>query len=143
MTNEGFSLPLHQCNSSSWYNEPEAQCSPRGSWVQSIAVTEQSSSSQKEIRGSEIHIRLLGQYQDGFIEFTYEGVQNYSLSGIRDVSGSGHWLEDDLKLTKHNRFVHKVTLTNGDFRIEAEEIEYKWTPLQSMPAPIAGESSSP
>ena len=32
----------------------------------------------------------------------------------------------------HTHLLHKVTLTNGSFEIEAEDVEYKWTPLPSL-----------
>jgi len=32
----------------------------------------------------------------------------------------------------HTHLLHKVTLTNGSFEIEAEDVEYKWTPLLAV-----------
>ena len=98
-------------------------------------ISEPSSGERHENRGIEIRIRLLGAYHDAVIEFTYKRVRGYSLRGMRDAAGHGDWLEDSLKAQRNNSLRHKVTLTNGDFEIEAKEIEYKWTPLPSFLVP--------
>ena len=123
-----------------WYAWPEDHRSPYDSWVQSITVSEPSSGERQEIRGIEIHVRLLGAYHDGIIEFTYQRVKRYSLEGMRDIAGHGDWLEDELKLRKNNSLLHKVTLTNGNCEIEAEEIEYRWAPLPPLSVPPASET---
>jgi hypothetical protein len=138
MSAEALSCPLQECSALPWYNRPEDHRCPHDSWVQSITVAEPSSGERLQIRRLEIHIRLLGAYHDGVIEFMYRGVQRYSLEGMRDVRGHGDWLKDELKLTKNNRLVHHAILTNGDFEIEAEEIQYKWTPFSSLSVAIPG-----
>jgi hypothetical protein len=139
MNKKASSCSLRECSSLPWYTSPEDHRSPHDCWVQSITVSEPSSGERREIRGVEIHISLLGAYHDGTIEFTYQRVQRYSLEGIRDTAGHGDWLEDELKLRKNNSLLHKVTLTNENFEIEAEEIEYRWTPLPSLSVPPASE----
>lgn len=132
MTNEVFTCPLRQCSSSDWYKFPEDHRCPHDSWVEAITISEPSSGERHQNRGLEIHVRLLGAYHDGIIEFTYKGVQNYSIRGMRDVAGHGDWLEDEVDIRRHDTLLHKATLTNGSFEIEAHEIEYKWTPLPSL-----------
>jgi hypothetical protein len=68
----------------------------------------------------------------GTIEFTYKEVQSYAIRARRDVAGHGDWLEDKLDVKRHDSLRHRVTLTNGSFEIEANEIEYKWTPLSAL-----------
>jgi hypothetical protein len=132
MTNEVFAYPLRQCSSFDWYKSPEDHRSPHDAWVESITISEQSSGERHENRGLEIHVRLLGAYHDGTIEFTYKGVQNYSIRAMRDAAGHGDWLEDKVDVRRHDTLLHKVILTNGGFEIEAHDIEYKWTPLTSL-----------
>jgi hypothetical protein len=132
MNHQAFTCSLRECESSDWYTFPEDHRSPHDSWVETITIEEPSLGERHELRGLEIRIRLLAAYHDGMIEFTYKRVQHYSLSGMRDATGHGDWLEDKVKVTKHDVLVHKVTLTNGDFEIEAAEIEYSWTPLPSL-----------
>ena len=76
-------------------------------------------------------MRLLGAYHDGTIEFTYKGVQRYLIQATRDGAGHGDWIEDKVEVKRKDTLVHKVTLTSGDFEIEADAIEYTWTPLRS------------
>lgn len=129
MTNEVLVFSLRQCGSFDWYKFPEDHRSPHDSWVESITISEPSTGDRSENRGLEIHLRLLGAYHDGTIEFTYKEVQHYSLRGMRDLAGHGDWLDDEVDVKKHDTLHHKVTLTNGSFEIEARDIEYKWTPL--------------
>jgi len=51
---------------------------------------------------------------------------------MRDAAGHGDWLEDEVDVRRHDTLLHKVKLTNGSFEIEADVIEYKWTPLPSL-----------
>jgi hypothetical protein len=54
---------------------------------------------------------------------------------MRDVAGHGDWLEDEVNVKKHDSLMHRITLTNGTFEIEAENVEYKWTPLPTLSDP--------
>lgn len=129
MTNEVFTCSLRECSSFDWYSFPEDHRSPHGAWVESIKITEPSSGDRQENRGLEIHVRLLGSYHDGIVEFTYREVQSYAIQARRSLVGHGDWLEDNVDVRRHDTLSHCVQLTNGSFEIEANEIEYKWTPL--------------
>ena len=132
MTSEVFICPLRECSSFDWYKFPENHRSPHDAWVESITISEPSSGERHQNRGLEIHVRLIGAYHDGTIEFTYKGVRRYAIEAMRDVAGHGDWLEDDVDVKRHDSLLHRVTLTNGSFEIEADDIEYKWTPLSSL-----------
>lgn len=127
--NEAVTFSLRQCSSFDWYSFPEDHRSPHDAWVESIAISESSSGERHAKRGLEIHLRLLGAYHDGTIEFTYKGVQNYEIRAMHDPAGHGDWLKDEGDVQRHNTLKHRVTLTNGSFEIDANEIQYKWTPL--------------
>jgi len=99
--------------------------------VQAITISEPSSGERQENRGLEIHVLLLGAYHDGTIEFTYKGVQHYSMEAMREKAGHGDWLEDQVYIKNRDSLLHKVTLADGAFEIEAQDVEYKWTPLPS------------
>lgn len=96
MTNEVFTCSLRECSSFDWYRLPEDHRSPHDAWVESIIISEPSSGDRHENRGLEIHVRLLGAYHDGTIEFNYKGVQRYSIEAMRDAAGHGDWLEDEV-----------------------------------------------
>jgi hypothetical protein len=134
MTNEALTFPLRQCVVFDWYKFPPDHRCPQQASVESITISEPSSGERHENRGLEIHIRLLGAYHDGIIEFTYKGVQNYSVQAMRDVAGHGDWLEDEVDVKRHDTLLHKITLTNGSLEIEAEYVEYKWTRLPPLSA---------
>lgn len=132
MINEALTYSLRECAASDWYKFPEDHRSPHDAWVESITISEPYSGDRHQNRGLEIHIRLLAGYHDGIIEFIYKGVQEYSIRAMRDVAGHGDWLDDEVDVSRHDLLVHKVTLTNGSFRVEANEVEYRWTPLPSL-----------
>jgi hypothetical protein len=50
---------------------------------------------------------------------------------MRDGVGHGDWIKDEVDLTRKDTLLHGVTLSNGSFEIEADTIEYTWTPLLS------------
>ena len=132
MTNEAFTCPLHECISFDWYHLAEDHRSPHDAWVECITISEPSSGDRHQNRGLEIHVQLIGAYHDGTIEFTYKRVHHYSIQAMRDTAGHGDWLEDGVDVRRHDTLLHRVTLTNGGFEIEAEGIEYMWTPLPSV-----------
>lgn len=132
MTSEIFTFPLRECSSSEWYKLPKDHRCPHDAWVESITISEPSSGERHQVRGLEIRIRLLGAYHDGNIEFTYKRVLRYLIGAIPERAGHGDWLEDDVDVTKDASLVHRVKLTDGSFKIEAEDIEYKWIPLPSQ-----------
>lgn len=134
MANESFTSALRECSSYDWYKFPEDHRSPHDAWVESITISEPSSGDRHEHRGLEIHVRLLGAYHDGTIEFAYKGVQSNSMQTMRDGAGHGDWIKDEVNLQRKDRILHKVTLSNGRFEIEADTIEYTWTPLYRHPA---------
>lgn len=129
---EAFTSPLRECVAFDWYRYPPDHRCPHDAWVESITISEPPSGQRHENRGLEIHIRLLGAYHDGTIEFAYKGVQNYCIQAMRDVAGHGDWLEDELDVKTHDTLLHKIKLNNGGCEIEAEYIEYRWIPLPTL-----------
>jgi hypothetical protein len=134
MANESFTCALRECRSSDWYKFPDDHRSPHDAWVESITISEPSSGDRHEHRGLEINVRLLGAYHDGTIEFTYKGVQSYSIRAVGDGVGHGDWIEDEVDMNGKDTLAHKVTLSRGSLEIEADTIEYTWTPLDHHPA---------
>jgi len=132
MNTEVFICPLRECNSFEWYKLYEDHRSPAGARVESVTIKDRLTGEIEQNRGLEVQVRLMGAYHDGTIDFTYTGVRRYSVEGTRDVAGHPSWLEDDLDIRRHDSLLHSVTLTNGSFEIEADDIEYKWTPLPAL-----------
>ena len=119
---------LRDCCNADWYHDFQDHRCPHDAWVESITVSEPSSGERHERRSLDIRVRLLGAYHDGIIEFTYHGVRRYSLEGSQQ-RGHGDWLSDKVETTDDDVLVHTVRLADGAVRIEAQDAEYKWTPL--------------
>jgi len=76
---------------------------------------------------------LLGAYHDGNIVFTYKRGLRYLIGAIPErAAGHGDWLEDNVDAKQDASLVHRVKLTNGSLKIEAEDIDYRWIPLPSL-----------
>jgi hypothetical protein len=72
----------------------------------------------------------MGNMRDGRVKLTYRGVHSYSMDGFAADDALGNtWTDDTLELRKTNLLKHKVTLTGGNWSIEAEDVEYEWEPL--------------
>lgn len=61
-------------------------------------------------------------------------MQRYSIRAVGDGVGHGDWIEDEVDVKRKDTLSHKVTLSRGSFEIEADTIEYTWTPLYRHPA---------
>jgi hypothetical protein len=129
MSQSSFLIPIRECISSDWYAFPEDHRCPHDAWVEAVTISEPASGERHQARELQIHIRLLGAYHDGIIEFTYSGVQNYSVVGSM-IAGHRDWLRDEIE-DRDGIMRHSIQLVNGKFQIEAQNIEYKWTPLSN------------
>jgi hypothetical protein len=78
-----------------------------------------------------IQVTLMGNMRDGRVELTYRGVYSYSMEGFAasDLMGNT-WIQDTLELGKKNVLKHEVTLTGGNWSIEAADVDSVWEPLQ-------------
>jgi hypothetical protein len=124
-------LSLKNCGSVPWYDDPEGRESPIGSILESVRI-DAGIATENELPLPTIQVRLVGNMRDGRVELTYRGVQRYSMDGFatNDLRGN-RWMQDTLELRKTDVLKHKVFLTGGNWSIEAEDIDYKWEPLQA------------
>jgi len=78
-----------------------------------------------------IQVTLMGNMRDARVELTYRRVYSYSMEGFAasDLMGNT-WIQDTLELGKKNVLKHEVTLTGGNWSIEAADVDYVWEPLQ-------------
>lgn len=128
MSEASLQSPLSECASLDWYTSPADHRCPHDAWVQAINISEPASGERQEKRSLEIQIRLLGAYQDGMIELTYKGIDEYSLQKSGASLGHGDWLRDEV-IDCDGAILHTIVLVNGKLQIKATEVEYKWTPL--------------
>jgi hypothetical protein len=121
-------LSLKNCGSVPWDENPEGDQSPIGSILESINIDSGiGTDAQPSVT---IEVALIGNKHDGRITLKYQRVQTYSMEGfaLNDAAGNT-WTEDNLDLRKTDSLRHKVTLTGGNWVIEADDVEYKWEPL--------------
>jgi hypothetical protein len=123
-------LSLKNCGSVPWHNNPEGNQSPIGSVLERVRIYA-GTANESESPVLTIQVTLLGNMRDGRVELTYRGVYSYSMEGFAasDLMGNT-WIQDTLELGKKNVLKHEVTLTGGNWSIEAADVDYVWEPLQ-------------
>lgn len=126
---ETKALSLKNCGSVPCYEKPGDSKSPIGSILESITI-DSGIGTDAESPGLTIKVILIGNMLTGRVGLTYRRVHSYSIEDIaaRDPKGNT-WIEDTLNLRKTEVLKHKVTLTGGNWSIEADDIEYKWEAL--------------
>lgn len=118
--------------SATWHYDPEDHRCPHDSWLEQLSVKEPSAGERCEVRGVEISVRLLGAYQDGWIELIYIDVKHYSFQLKRENSlpglGHGDWLVDEVRLSESGLVIHEVVFSTGaQWFIECGDVRYSWT----------------
>lgn len=115
----------------SWhYNHEDPRC-PHDSWVETVTVRELSSGERQQIRSTQIFIRLLGAFHNGYIELTYEHVHSYSINQLftNPPYGHGDWLIDEVRLSQDGLVLHEIWFEQGKWLIECRDIVYQWKPF--------------
>jgi hypothetical protein len=123
-------LSLKNCGSVPWHNNPEGNQSPVGSVLERVRIYA-GTANESESPVLTIQVTLMGNMRDGRVELTYRGVYSYSMEGFAasDLMGNT-WIQDTLELGKKNVLKHEVTLSGGNWSIEAADVDYVWEPLQ-------------
>jgi hypothetical protein len=118
--------------SASWHYNPEDHRCPHDSWLQKLTIDEAASGARSEVRSVDISVRLLGAYQDGWIDLTYSDVTNYSLgftqAGSSTNQGHGDWLIDEVRMSDRMQVIHEVVFSTGArWLIECRNVRCGWT----------------
>ena len=94
--------------SSDWYFDPRDHRCPHDAWLEGITISEPATGDRSEKRITEIRVRLLGAYHDGFIELFYPCVLRYSLSASSSARGIGDWLYDEFRVAPSGHLIHEI-----------------------------------
>ena len=128
--------------SSDWYFNSKDHRSPHDAWLEEVCIQE-SELGRHQARTVEIHIRLLGAYQDGWIHLRYRDVSRYRLDLAPHSSAPAHghrdWRYDEYRLAANGRVEHEIewwgVRSTASWLIEAADIEYAWEPRESRSGP--------
>jgi hypothetical protein len=127
--------------SSDWYFGCSSHQAPHDSWLESVQVLEASDGERQELRTSSIRIRLLGAYQDGYIEFHYPTVFEYRLTAGTLGQGHGDWRYDEFRLDEKGRLVHEIEWAAfgaaNTWLIVASDVHHRWLPLDQAEQSLA------
>jgi WD40 repeat protein len=100
---------------------------PHDCWLEEVTFDYQATGKRSEIRSLDIHVRLLGSYHDGYIEFHYSGVHDYSMVGVSE------WGYDEIRLTDDGHVLHEIEFDLSSGRrwiIECDDVTYTWKPFE-------------
>jgi len=115
-----------------WYQNVNDHRCPHDAWLEHLLITE--SGNSEGDRRTLIRIRLLGAYQDGYIEFSYPQVFAFSLEGSQSTKGLGDWLCDEFRLYSGGHVIHEIewaglpSSEGARWTIEASDVEFRWMP---------------
>jgi len=115
---------------SDWfYNFHDHKC-PHDAWLENILILEPSEGARNEIRKTDIIVKLLSAYHDGFIEIKYKNVSSFNIDASNVKNGHGNWRYDEFRLSETGFLLHEIEWSGHDdpssWVIEAENIEYTW-----------------
>jgi hypothetical protein len=98
---------------------------PHDAWFEEMALKVASSGKRHTRRKLDIHVRLLGPAHNGFIEFHYKRVYDYSLVSVHE------WMYDEVRLSEEGHVVHEIRFdANSRWLIECKDFNYKWKPFK-------------
>ncbi len=105
---------------SPWHNSFDRQA-PHDSWLEELTMQVASSGKRHQYRHLQIHVRLLGAYHDGMIEFHYRNVYDCSLVSVNE------WMYDEVRLSEDGHVIHEIRFdANSRWLIECEDFTYEW-----------------
>jgi hypothetical protein len=82
------------------------------------------SGDHEDIRPQHLHLRLLGPYHDGYIEFHYKDVHDCTLTAALE------WMYDEVRLSEEGRVVHEIRFDADNYwLIECADFTYEWKPF--------------
>jgi hypothetical protein len=118
---------------SDWYFGNSDHRAPHDAWLESAEFTEPSAGQGRENRQLSLTVRLLGAYQDGFIELHYPQVFAYTLDMQDSAAGHRDWRYDELRLSENGHLIHEIEWhyagPTGRWLIEATDVTHRWIPF--------------
>lgn len=115
-----------------WYQNPSDHRCPHDGWLENILISEVPDGNRKRV--TTINIRLLAAYHDGYVEFFYPTVFNYTLLCSSSAHGMGDWLYDEFRLSSEGHLIHEIEWAGfpkeegSRWIIEATDVEFRWIP---------------
>ena len=117
-----------------WYSDPSDHRCPHDAWLESCEIREAAHGERGGGRTTEITIRLLGAYHDGYIALRYSGVERFVISSEAVAAGLRDWLSDRFTVTSSELIRHDITWSGqhvedgSHWSIDARHIQYEWLP---------------
>jgi hypothetical protein len=115
-----------------WYDFSVHQC-PHDAWLEECKIIEVDPGGQGT-RFCSLEVRLLGAFHDGMIHLRYPRMFGYSFQSSICERGMGDWRYDEFRLSERGNLLHEIEWADGGrWLIEADDIEFKWQPIEDEP----------
>jgi hypothetical protein len=116
---------------SDWYYNFNNHKCPHDAWLENISILEPSDGERNEIRKTQVVVKLLGAYHDGYIELIYKNVASLKINAFNIKAGHSDWRYDEFRLSESGLLLHEIEWSGyrdtANWLIEAEDIEYNWS----------------
>lgn len=113
-----------------YYNFKDHRC-PHDAWLESVLIHEPAEGERQEIRTTQMTVRLLGAYHDGYIEIRYKNIKSAIIDAFAVKSGHHDWRYDEFRLSESGYFVHEIEWCglegSAHWVVEAEDMEFFWS----------------
>lgn len=119
---------------SDWFYNPRDHRCPHDARLEWLQMVENPGADPHR-RTCSLSFRLMGAYQDGYIEISYPTVYAYSLQALSIDAGShGDWRYDEFRISERGHLVHEIEWAYQTecrafvWTIEADDVVFKWNP---------------
>ncbi len=112
-----------------WFDFSNHKC-PHDSWLEKISIVEPAEGERNEKRSTNIEVKLLGAYHDGYIKLKYRNVTSFKIDAFNVKEGHSDWCYDEFRISSNNLLIHEIEWSGyqdaSNWLIESEDIEYSW-----------------
>lgn len=120
---------------SDWYFGFSDHRAPHDAWLEDVRVSESRPADDDSRPETTIHVRLLGAYHDGIIEFIYTGVTSYALQMPDLHRGHCDWRYDEFRVSESGHLIHEIewcgSMDSGRWLIQARDVTHSWHPFDA------------
>lgn len=118
------SIPYPEFAESAWYRNPSDPRCPHDAWLELLEIQESATGDRREIRKTEISLRLLDSYYQGTIIYRYSDVNGYEWSARDQNRGHGDFLSDCFE-ERDGLILHRIKWERSRLSILARMITYE------------------
>lgn len=117
-----------------WHHDFSDHKALHDSWLEECLVKEIYKTGKRNEPKTQIILKLLGAYHDGYIVLTYSDVKSYKLGAPNVDSGHSDLYRDEVRLSESGNVLHEIEWLGVDdtWTIECGDIHFEWLPRENV-----------